>query len=257
MNKLLFVLLLLSCTLSTTAQDEIKASILSYSDSTELLIRNGRNLMVDNIINGKHKEAISTLNYLKEHVDNRYVILYPIEELILSLATRNFSLFLYNAGNFNTLLDGKSRVVFNQNIALELQDYLTNEMPFIIEGLESSYIEAPDKEVIMFYIRYYMNEDKEALGRSIKNYLKAYPDSEYAGFLQEMKNQTNTARMNFVMGYGNEIRSGAIGETFTARNHGMNMEFDGFINKLYLSMFIGGNISRIESEIDLPVKEKT
>lgn len=256
MNKLLCVVLLLIVTFSTTAQDEIKANILSYSDSTELLIRNGRNVIVDDVLGGKHKQALSTLNYLKENVDKRYVILYPIEELILSLSTRNFSLFLYNAGNFNNLLEGKSRVVFNQNMAVELQDYLINEMPFIIEDLENSSIMASDKEVIRFYIRYYMNEDKEALNKSVRNHQKAYPDSEYSDFLKELKNQTNTGRMNFALGYGNEFLNGSAGKTFTDRIHVMNMEIDGFINKLYLSMFIGGNVSSVKSEFDLPVKEK-
>lgn len=256
MKKLLFLLLVSACSTSIYSQEEIRQNIISYTDSTELIIRNGRQLIVDNTIAGNHKEVNTTLNYLKEHVDKRYVILYPVEELLVSLSTRNFPLFLYNARNFSSLLEGKTKVVFNQNMLFELQEYLMNEMTFITEELDQANLSESEKEVIRLYIRYYMNDNFEKLNRSLRQYLNDHPGSEYSDFLHEIKSLTTTARFNFVLGYGNEILEGAIAETFTNRIHVMNMEIEGFINKLYLSLFIGGNISRIDSELDLPVKDK-
>ena len=256
MKKLIIFLTVLIFALSVFSQEDIKSEILSYSDSTELIIRNGRKLIVDKIIAGDHQGAASTLNFLKENTDKRYVILYPGEELLVSLATRNFPLFLFNAKNFNTLLEGKTRSVAGENIMNELQEYLLNEMPFITEDLQNIQMEEKYKEIIRIYIRYYTNESMTELNKTIRDYEKSYPNSEYSDFLTELKRLTSTARMNFVFGYGNEFLNGDIAEVFTNRLHVMNIEIDGFINQLYLSLFIGGSISRVNANTDLPVKNK-
>ncbi len=256
MKKLLFLLLVFVTALNAWSQEDIRKSILSYSDSTELIIRNGRKLIVDKTLSGHHKEAQIALNYLKENMDKRYVVLYPIEELLFSLATRNFPLFLYNAKNFSTLLEGKTRAVMNESIVPEMQGYLNNEMPFITEDLDNYQMEEEDKELIRIYIRYYMNEEVTDLNKTIRNYQKKYPENGYSHFLNEIKKQTTTARMNFVLGYGIEFLHGKIAETFSDRVQIMNLEIDGFINQLYLSMFIGGSINPLYSDINLPVKDK-
>src|SRR5690554_7399818 len=109
------------------AQGDIRSQILSYNDSTEIMIRNGRQLLIDQTLTGNHQAALKTLNYLKENIDERYVVLTPVEALIFSLSNRSFPLFLYNARNFNTLTQSRARVVFHQNIHYELHDYLVNE----------------------------------------------------------------------------------------------------------------------------------
>lgn len=256
MKKTLTLLALLFCVLSVFSQEDIKSQILSYSDSTEMIIRNGRKLILDKTVDGDHAAANKTLNFLKENVDKRYVILYPGEELLFSLATRNFPLFLYIAKNFETLLEGKTKSVAGESMVIELREYLSAEMPFIREELEEYQLAEEEKNLVRIYIRYYMNEDMTELNTTIKNYQKTYTGSEYSYFLNELKKLTTTGRMNFVFGYGNEFLNGDIAEVFTNRLHAMNMEIDGFINQLYLSLFIGGSISQLRSNIDLPVKNK-
>lgn len=256
MKKSIILLTLLFCLHSAFSQEDIKSEILSYSDSTEMIIRNGRKLILDKTVEGDHAGANKTLNFLKENSDKRYIILYPGEELLFSLATRNFPLFLYIAKNFDTLLEGKTKSVAGESMVFELREYLSTEMPFIREELEEYQMAEADKKLMHIYIRYYMNEDLAELNTIIKNYQKAYPNSEYSYFLNELKNLTTTARMNFVFGYGNEFLNGDIAEVFTNRLHVLNMEIDGFINQLYLSFFIGGSVSQVRSNIDLPVRKK-
>lgn len=257
MKNYLSLLLLFFIATTARAQEDIKADILSYADSTEIIIRNGRKLIADKTLSGQHKEAQATLNYLKENSDKRYVILYPVEELLFSLATRNFFLFLYTARNFDTLLEGKTRSVSGESIVPELQNYINNEMRFITEDLENQEMIEEDKEIVRIYIRYYMNDEKTELNKSIRNYQKKYPETNYSYFLQEMKSLTTTGRWNFLMGYGNEFLNGQIAETFSNRLNVMNLEIDGFINQLYLSVLFGGSISPLYSNVDLPVIDKS
>lgn len=256
MKTLLFLLLIAVAASSVNSQENIKADILSYSDSTKLLISNGRRLIVDKTLAGQHKEALATLNYLKQNMDKRYVILYPAEELYLSLATRNFPLFLYNARNFNTLLDGKTRTVIYENIAPDIQSYLENELHFIIEDLDNYRMQEEDRELIRIFIRYFMNDEVSDLNRTIRDYQNRYPNTDYSFFLNEINKKTTTGRMNFVIGNGSEFLNGYIAEAFGSRLQVMNLELDGFINQLYLSMFLGGSIVPVYSSMNLPVKNR-
>ncbi|MBW6536286.1 MAG: hypothetical protein K0B11_14855 [Mariniphaga sp.] len=238
MKKSIILLTLLFCLHFAFSQEDIKSQILSYSDSTEMIIRNGRKLILDKTVTGDHRGANNTLDFLKKNLDKRYVILYPGEELLFSLATRNFPLFLYIAKNFDTLLEGKTKSVAGESMVIELKEYLLTEMPFITDELEEYQLAEENKKLIRIYIRYYMNEDLADLNTTIKNYQKTYPGSEYSYFLNELKKLTTTARMNFVFGYGNEFLNGDIAEEFTNRLHVLNMEIDGFIN-LYKPNFKG------------------
>ena len=256
MNKLLLTITLVMSGLILLAQENIKNEILSYADSSEIIIRNGRKLVIDKTVSGDHKGAINTLNFLKNNVDESYVIFYPGEELLLSLASRNFSLFLYNAKNYNSLLEGKTKAVPYDGTMDKLREYLALEIPFVSEDLEKTQMPDEDKEIIQIYIRYYTNENMTELNKTIKNFKKSYPDSEYEYFASEIKGLTSTGRMNFCFGYGNEFLAGDITDVFTDHLHILNMEIDGFINQLYLSLFIGGSVSKVRSNIDLPVKKK-
>jgi hypothetical protein len=166
MNKFIAGILLLFSTLHSFAQVDIRNEIIAFTDSTELIIRNGRKLIIDKIVTGDHQAAISTLNFLKKTVDDKYIILYPSEEILVSLATRNFELFLFNAENFKTLLEGKTKYIRMEPISEELNRYLSMEMNFVSDELLNSKLPLPTIEFIQLYIRYYMNEDKTELYQS-------------------------------------------------------------------------------------------
>ncbi len=255
MNRFIAGIFLLFLTLQGFGQVDIRNEIIAFTDSTELIIRNGRKLIIDKIVTGDYPAAISALNYLKETVDEKYIILYPSEEILVSLATRNFELFLYNAENFKTLLEGKTKYIRMEPISEELNRYLSMEMNFVSDELMKSNLPAADKEFIQLYIRYYMNEDNKELYQSVKNYQKKNPGNKYNDFLDEMKQLTTTGRMNFCFGYGQEFLNGEIADAFSKRLHCMAIEMDGFINQLYLSLFVGGSIGKHFSNYDMPIKK--
>lgn len=255
MKHLLIPLSFLCLTIPAWAQNDIKNEIIAFTDSTELIIRNGRKLILEKVITGDHQAAISTLNYLKETVDDKYVILYPGEELLVSLASRNFELFLYDAENIKLLFEGKSKSFQMESMSEEINQYLSTEMNFISEDLAGSNLPPADKEFIRLYIRYYMNEDDQDLHKSVKVYRKTYPENKYSDFLTDMQQLTTTGRFNFGFGYGQEFLNGEIADAFDNFHHCMNIEMDGFINRLYLSMFVGGSVNKTYSSVSMPIKK--
>lgn len=251
-SRLIFATLLL-ISLKLTAQTDIKNEIIAFTDTTEIIIRNGRKLIVDKTITGNYEEALKTLNYLKKNVDDSYVILYPVEELLFSLATSNFDLFLYTTKNYNNLLEGKTKAIQAEGISNPLHEHIAQELPLIKKDLEYSKISVEDKEFIKLYIAFYEGEDKLTLNKSIKNYKKTYPETEYNYFLNEIKQYTTTGYMNFCFGYGHEFLNGSITNSFDDHFQIMSMEIEGFSNQFYFSLFINGSVGKMYSKHDMPV----
>ena len=256
MKKFLLLLFAINIFLNSWAQTDMMKEIISFSDTTEMMIRNGRKLVVEKTISGNHSGAIETINYLKNNSDEKYVIFYPAEEILISLATRNFQLFLFTARNYNTLLEGKTKVLQFESVLPDVHSYLGDEMNFIADELENSSLTDTEKEFVRLYIRYYLNDDKAKLNNDIRKYQKNNQKSEYHDFLNELKRLSATGSMNFCMGYGNEFLVGNISNTFTNHFHILNIEYDGFVNNWYFSAFMGGSISKVFSNANLPVKKK-
>lgn len=251
-SKLIFVFLFL-ITLNLSAQNDLKKEIIAFTDTTEIIIRNGRKLIVEKTVTGNHEEALKTLEYLKKNVDYNYVILYPSEELLFSLATSNFELFLYITRNYNNLLEGKTKAIQAEGISNQLHQYISQELPLIKKDLENSSISNEDKELIKLYINFYEGEDKLASNKAIKNYKKTYPETEYNYFLNELREYTTTGFMNFCIGYGHEFLNGNIANSFDNNFQIMGLELEGFSNQFYFSLFMNGSVGKLFSKHDMPV----
>ncbi len=251
-NKLIIIILLLIA-IKLSAQTDLKKEIIAFTDTTEIIIRNGRKLIVEKTVTGNHEEALKTLNYLKKNIDKSYVILYPTEEILFSLATSNFELFLYICKNYNNLLEGKTKAIQAEGISNQLHEYIAQELPLIKKDLEYSNISSEDKEFIKLYIAFYEGADKLAVNKDIKKYKKTYPETEYNYVLNEIKQYTTTGFMNFCIGYGHEFLNGNIANSFDNNFQIMGMELEGFSNQFYYSLFMNGSVGKLFSKHEMPV----
>lgn len=253
--KTLVLIFLFVCPFMVLAQENIRQQIIGYTDSTEIIIRNGRKLAADKTVRGDNQGAIATINYLKNNVAKEYVIFYPAEELLLSLANSNFEQFLYTAANYKTLLSDKTKYVQVENITEQIHPFLEQELPLIKKDLERSNISTEAKELIRIYIKYYEGEDNYELGKSIKAFRKAYHNSEYSPFLMYIENYVTNNAMNLCLGYGQEFLTGNAGDNFTSHFQSMNLELEWFINNIYFSIFFQGSVETLHTTQNMPVKK--
>ena len=249
----ILLLILFVCPFLVSAQEDIRQQIIGYTDSTEIMIRNGRNLVTDKTIKGDSQGAIEAMNYLKNNVNDEYVIFYPAEELLLALANSNFEQLLYTAANFETLIADKTKYIQVENITAQIHAFLSQELQLIKKDLAQSNISAEGKELIQLYISYYEGDDNYELSKSIKEFRKTYPDSEYSSFLKMIGNYVASNALNFCLGYGHEFLTGNIGESFTSHFQSMNFELEWFINQIYFSIFFQGSVEALYSTQNMPV----
>lgn len=249
--KALVVAMFLSTTL--LAQTDIKQDIIAFTDSTELMIRNGRNLVVDKTVKGDAQGARKTMDYLKENVPDDQIIFYPVEELLLSLAHSNFEMFLFVSENMDEMLDGKTQTVYMNNIMESLQFFLLQELPIIKKDLEKAELNKEDKAFVRLYILYYESDDKNLIKTEVKAFKKKYKSSKHLEFIEKIETSVQTGAMNFCLGYGHEFLQGAIADNFDPRFQSMSFELEWFLNRFYISLFFQGSVEKIYSNSDLPV----
>ncbi len=253
LTKLVWLMLLVVAPILTFAQKDIKQQIISYTDSTEIMIRNGRKLVADKTTRGDNRGAIETMNYLKNNIDDEYIIFYPAEELLIRLANSDFHQFLYIAAHFDHLLDDKTKYITFDNITAQIHEFLSQEIKLIEKDLEQSELNAESKEFIQLYVRYYKGEDNNDLNKSIKSFQKSYPGSKFNRFLDLIKKQTTPAWMNFCLGYGHEYLGGNLAQNFNPDFQSMAFELEWFINQFYLSFFFQGSVEKLYSTYTMPV----
>lgn len=253
MKKSLLALLAVLFASNIFAQNDIKQQIIAFTDSTEVMIRNGRKLVVEKITTGKHEDAMKTMDYLKKNVPDEYLVFYPVEELLIALACNNFDMFLFVAANYHTLLEDKSKWVQMEDLTGPLHIYLAQELPLIKKDFLNSKLTQASKEFIQIYLDFYEGKDKLAVNKSIKHYLKTYPETDYKQFLTDLKAYTTAGQMNISIGYGHEFIGGGISNAFDNHFQIMNMEIDWFVNQLYLSFFLNGSVGKILTTRGLPV----
>ncbi len=248
MKKTIVIFQLLMLMLYTAGQEPLPNEPAAGTDKFQLLIQQGRKEIVDQIISGNYQSAQNTLNELKRKVDKNYVVLYPREEVLLALATRNFKLLVNNAKNYELLTRDKPTALIYDDFRETIYTYLLPEIVTITSELENSTLTPSEKEVIKIYIQFLFSDDISDLNKVINNFEKTHPKSNYNEFLNTLKRLTINSRINFSAGYSSECVGAKVRDNYFDQLNTIKIEMDGFIRKLYLSLFIGGGFSNVGSD---------
>jgi len=151
------------------------------------------------------------------------------------------------------MMEGKTKDIQADEIGIPLQEYIFQEMNLIKKDLANSKLSVENQQFIQLYIDYYEGVDKLTVNKSIKNYKKTYPNTDYEYFLNLIKQYTSTSYINFCIGYGHEFLNGNISNSFDSHFQIMSLEIEGFVNQTYFSLFMNGSVGKIYSKIDMPV----
>lgn len=241
MKKVGFTLNLLFIVLISFAQSN------HNEEQVKKRIQDGRNLIVKQITEGNHSEAISTLNDLKNAVGENYIVLYPREELMVALATRNFRYFADSARNYDPLQSIKRKGFVFNDFRNELYLYMLPEIMNISNQLENSDLPEMDKEVVRIYINYLFSDDISALNKLIRKFEREHSNSLFNNFLNSLKRLTLNSRLNFSIGYGGECIGEKLEEDYFDILKMTKIELDGFIRKNYFSLYVGGGFTDLET----------
>lgn len=244
MKKIIFTFIIFLFVLNVPAQ---KNSNKNYRNQHEIkaILQQSRNQIAARVISGNHKKAINKFEKLSARYGEQHVILYPQEELIFALATRNFKLFIDSAIHYSPVIDPKKEAYIFNDFYEEIYRYSLTEIVQITEALQQTGLTELEKEVIEIYIHFLFGNDEKKLNKNIRRFKREYTRKLFTDFFNSLKRSTSGNRLNFSAGYTYEGIGEGVDDTYYDYFNFAKVELDGFIKKTYFSFYIGGGFSEL------------
>ena len=229
-----------------TVNAQIENEIRAYVDSSEIIVNNGRKLLVQNIQDKNYVKAAEISTYLNKISDERRCKTLTFNEnLMLSSLCSNWQDWLHKAENFNT----DTRGVCYENgykISNFLYQDLYENVDLYIERTSKLNISDEEKELFELYFTYIKNycEQNEAYKIKNRNIKHKYPNSKYKKFIDSYMPEPEK---KFSFGYGFGVsalsQTGNLPEYFYTISPLYTFSVDFNVDKIYFSMnFIGGDL---------------
>lgn len=235
-------MLIIFYNLSLKAQTNLAEQILGMIDSSAAYVENGRKLIINNSQQGNFAKNIEVLKFLRSKVDeNEYVLLFPSEERLVCFMAQDNDAFL-NSFVVNPSWENK-QLPPNDHLNTLLIDELQQELPMWSGWLEEQTLNDEEKQLYRLYlgeINYYT--DKAQLLKETKRFLKHYPNSSYATYVNSLKGTFFTGSMGYSLTLGDFMHSGDVYDWVNLKGM-FSMEMNYFLNRFYWSLYFQGSTS--------------
>jgi len=223
--RLLALMTLLSFRAFSQTDSLVKA-ISAYEDKTEMLITNGRKMLLSNFMDNNFSKVAEVKNFLAKTENKDYIALYPYERWMLDYWTNDYTDILQTTLQF----DSTYYASFNYKIRppydlLERKVYEATKLNMLelISKIDSSTLDDDNKAFIILNLKYiniqtdHRNNYQDTLNILANEYLKKYPQSDYNTYIKRyIRYQLVESNSAFIMdmGFGGYFNSGQLYRKF-------------------------------------------
>jgi len=226
----------------STVNAQIENEILSFVDSTELLVNNGRRLLLQHVQAKDYSKVTEIYDFLNEKANARNCAAFTYnEELFISILTNNWNNFLTKAEHFSEtvqvpyciairdqLLSSTLHLEVKNNALLHLKNALTTDLTL------------EDKELLGVYFHIIENGRDNYYGTKLKEFKKKYPQSRYSDFVNKyLPDPLFTFGMAFSMGATQIFPTGNLSNYFVSSTV-FNVSMDFYFNNFLLGLQVNG-----------------
>jgi plasmid maintenance system killer protein len=220
---------------------QIENEIKSFVDSSEVIVNNGRRLLVNEIKKNNNEKAEEIYDYLTAYmVDKPYDAFSYSEKIYISLILRKWYTFQDLSRNYTKHIES---VPYPNTYPIinPLYNKITNNVGHISEEMSSADLTAKDKQILSLLLTFLeegmVNEKYNELW---KNYAEGLKSSEYKDFfLSYLPRKSIRGAMAISMGGGPVIPTDRLSDMFSS-NACFNMALDININRIYSSLYLNG-----------------
>ena len=192
LKNFFLILSILLLQLSSYGQkDSIREEILNYSGSKSVIISNGRELLLNNLLAGNMTKVKEITGYLVTDVaDDDYMVFYPEEYWLILYWTREYQKLIESIIHFDSdqiFLIGKKIEPQNDLLLDKLINQSRESRFFLYRSIEKSNLDNVDKEFLLINLEsilsdYYVDLSYSWLGRLTDDYLERYPENRYENY---------------------------------------------------------------------------
>lgn len=235
--RLPFILMLTFFSFSLMAQ--IESEIRNYVDSSELIIKNGRRLLVKSLEDEDLKKANQVYTYLINTSGTGVCRAFSYDEqLCLSLILENYLLWIDQAHNFRQLFDTYDNAQ-TENMYPALQLYVAKHRDELSTRIAKAGLSEEDKDVLQLFLHLVAaNQADESYNQMLKDFKREYPKTRYAVYLSDYLPRVRVKGGSaFGMGVSGIFPTDKLAAGFSS-NAGFNMSWDFNINDVYTSLYM-------------------
>ena len=241
MKNFSFLFLIILIFGRVNAQTSLSTEILDLSDSSEVIINNGRNLIIQKVQNGNFSELQEIVNYVKSNVDtNLYLPFYVWEEQLIAFASHDLNAFFLATREINQ----QSNIITppNDNLAYYCREEILDTTGEWIAWYESLLLTDEEEmalRIFMGFLGIYPDNYRNAV--IARKFKREYPTSKYLNFVRSVVSNFNRGKMEYVIGSGINNFYGNIAD-YCPSTSIFFIEWDGFANRFYYSLFLSRNL---------------
>jgi hypothetical protein len=254
--KIFPILFLAALTSVAKAQTDIENEIKSFVDSAELLINNGRRMILQHVQEKDFEKVAEIHGFLNRRTLARDCAAFTYREnLYIAGLTGNWHEFLAIAEHFSEI-QGKSLCypsygyysdyTFFNTLRVEFE----KNAPQLFEEALSANLTPEDEELLELYFHVLENKVDEAYGKKLKSFKKKYPQSKYDDFVNGL-----LPRGFFVGGISLGMGATRIFPTGNLSSHFapatvFNFAFDIYFDRFFVGLQL--DIGKLRLKVPLP-----
>jgi hypothetical protein len=214
--------------------DEIKA----YIDSNELIINNGRKLLVEKINNKDYQKAKEIYEYLNQETQStKYKAFSYNEHLYINVIINDWEKILQFFKNYESEKNHYN-FPYSYPIGEALNDNFTEQIDSIDNKISKLEIANEDKDLLILYFSIFKkNSNTEEYNKMLSAFHKNYKPTRYESFVKEyLPRKFTRIFINFSFGTNNTYPTKKINKDFTSNSLGFSMSIDFTFGKIYTSL---------------------
>jgi len=235
--------LLITNQLNAQLENEIK----TYVDSTEVLVTNGRKMMVNKILDNDYSKAHEIYKYLTNLTAGKtFSSFYYSEDIYLNILFGDWNNLV------NILLDYKNighKYIYKDTFEIFslLGSKLSSNGDSLQLECQKSTIDTESKKLIdiIFYV-VINGSDNDVYNSKLDDFQKEYVNSKYNDILSNvLPKKRIKASFGFALGSGLVSTTGDLKKNFGS-NATINLSMDFSIQKIYTSLYLNGTSLKLK-----------
>jgi hypothetical protein len=272
MKKAVFIcLLLLGWQCKSGAQTMKAGHGFAASESKSRLIANGRQLLLDKLIEGDRTEVRKLMDGLLSLEDSNYAPFNKVEKCLLSYWTGDYAAALRVIKSFDSMRNRRNYQILprDETLRIKLEKILKRQRGDIRAAIRNSDLNRLDGDFLILNLDYLLSmegyvyttwyppmskEARDSINEAANVFLKAYPNSEYDYYI---RHHIRVVYKPVKLGFGFEffsgcgIFSGDLSRHFT-NDIPIGLDFDISYKRfiLYLRDYVG--LNRTEDSLHFP-----
>jgi len=233
------IIVLIAILFSYNSFSQIGSEIVSYVDSTELLVHNGRKMMLKELGDSNLLKTKEIYDYLTEATkNNHYSAFFYMEDIYINMLTGDWGLVN------NLMLDFekyRNKVIYpnSQELMQKLYLMIVGNSEGILLNSRSSAMDDQAKKLIEILLYYIETETPgQEYNEKLKAYKKEFDNDRYTRFEKEfMPNKIIKASWSISMGSGMLFTTSDLSSNFS-NNASFNMGMDINVHKVFTSLYL-------------------